>query len=461
MATRLEDLVNCFQGVMPSMIATCSLDGEPNVTYLSQVYYVDPKRVALSCQFFNKTKRNVLENPHATVIVHDAVSFDSWRLRLRYHHEETSGELFDMMATRIDVIASHTGMAGVFKLISADVYDVLAVERVEGFMLPPDPVLDAVPTPVTGAGPLTELRGLQVVSERIARAGDLESLLAAALTALDELFGFSHSMVLVPDDAGTRVVEIASRGYGAHCTGAEVRFGVGAIGAAAERRRMVRITGVGEEMRYGRAVRCRVEKDGGAAQLVPEVPLPGLPDAQAQLALPLVAGDRLVGVLAVESRDPLHFDEWDETYLKIVGSQIAIGIDRVQQSDDDGEAVAPPPAKRVAARGRRERRFVYFREDDCVFVDGEYLVRSVPARILWRLLGWHVRDGRTEFCNRELRMDSTLGLPPVKDNLESRLILLRKRLDEKCPDLRMVPVRRGRFELVVDCAPQLEERDRP
>jgi GAF domain-containing protein/pyridoxamine 5'-phosphate oxidase-like protein len=460
MPTRLEDLVNCFQGVIPAMIATCSLDGEPNVTYLSQVYYVDPKRVALSCQFFNKTKKNVLENPNATVIVHDAVAFEAWRLRLRYHHEETSGELFDVMATRIEVIASHTGMAGVFKLISADVYDVLAVEKVEGFMMPPDPVLDAVPTPVTGAGPLTELRGLQVVSERIARADDLETLLATALTALDELFGFSHSMVLVPDDAGTRVVAIASRGYGAQCVGAEVRFGVGAIGAAAERRRMVRITGVGEEMRYGRAVRGRVAKDC-SAQLVPEVPLPGLPDAQAQLALPLVAGDRLVGVLAVESRDPLHFDEWDETYLKIVGSQIATGIDRVQQADDEGDAAAPPSAKRAAARGRTPRRFVYFREDDCVFVDGEYLVRSVPARILWRLLGWHVREGRTEFCNRELRMDASLGLPPVKDNLESRLILLRKRLAEKCPDLRMVPVRRGRFELVVDCAPELEERDRP
>ena len=460
MTARLPDLVNCFQGVIPSLISTCSLDGEPNVTYLSQVYYLDEKRVALSCQFFNKTKKNVLENPYATVVVHDPISFETWRLRLRYHHEEKSGELFDAMATRIDVIASHTGMAGVFKLISADVYDVLAVEKVEGFMLPPDPVLDAVPTPVTGAGPLTELRGLQVVSERIARADDLESLLASALTALDELFGFSHSMVLVPDDAGTRVVEIASRGYGPHCAGAEVKFGVGAIGTAAERRRMVRITGVGEEMRYGRAVRGRVAKDG-SAQLVPEVPLPGLPDAQAQLALPLVAGDRLVGVLAVESRDPLHFDEWDETYLQIVGSQIAIGMDRVQQADEDGEAAPPSSAKRAAARGRTQRRFVYFREDDCVFVDGEYLVRSVPARILWRLLSWHVREGRTEFCNRELRMDASLGLPPVKDNLESRLILLRKRLEEKCPDLRMVPVRRGRFELVVDCAPQLEERDQP
>jgi putative methionine-R-sulfoxide reductase with GAF domain len=461
-ARRLSDLSACFQGILPAMISTCSLEGEPNVTYLSQVHLLDEHRVALSCQFFNKTKKNVLANPYATVVVHDPVTFATWRLRLRYHHEETSGDLFDAMATRIQVIASHTGMAGVFRLISADVYDVLALDEVEGFLMPPDPLLDAVPTPVTGAGPLTELRGLQVVSERIARTDDLENLLATALTALDELFGFSHSMVLVPDDAGTRVVAIANRGYGGVCTGAEVPFGVGAIGAAASCRRMVRITGVGEEIRYGRAVRGRVAEDGGAARLVPEVPLPGLPDAQAQLALPLVAGERLVGILAVESRDPLHFDEWDEQYLRIVGSQIAMGIDRVQQADEESDAApARSSSARAAKGGRTPRRFTYFREDDCVFVDGEYLVRSVPARILWRLLGAWSREGRTEFTNRELRMDASLGLPPVKDNLESRLILLRKRLAEKCSDLRMVPVRRGRFELVVDCAPELEERDGP
>jgi hypothetical protein len=45
---RIEELAPCFQGIIPSIIATCGRDGEPNVTYLSQVYYVDAKHVAMS-----------------------------------------------------------------------------------------------------------------------------------------------------------------------------------------------------------------------------------------------------------------------------------------------------------------------------------------------------------------------------------------------------------------------------
>jgi hypothetical protein len=458
MSLRLADLPpGCFSGVVPGNLATCGRDGEPNVTYLSQIQFVDARHVALSCQFFNKTKRNVLENPNATATLHDPVTFEPYRLRLRYLRAEESGPIFDAMAARIQVIASHTGMTGVFRLLSADVYEVLSVERVEGALLPPDPLLDA-PTvpPLPPEGPRSELMNLQVVTDRIARARHLEEMLGGALRSLDELLGFSHSMILLLDASERKLVAIASRGYGDAGIGAEVAVGCGIIGTVAARRRMVRLAGVGGELRYGRAIRGEFQAHARNAAVDPEIPLPGLPDAQAQLALPLLAGDRLVGVLAVESHDPLAFDEWDETFLCIVGNQIAAGIDRLSE---DEPAPAPPPAAAGPAAPVRRRAFCLYRNDDCVFVDGEYLVRNIPAKILWKVLGAHAREGRTEFTNRELRLDPGLGLPAVKDNLESRLILLRKRLQERCPDVRLVPVRRGRFALELDCAVDLVERE--
>ena len=50
-----------------------------------------------------------------------------------------------------------------------------------------------MPAGVSLDGARTELRGLQRVSERINRAGDLESLLACVLEALEEFFAFSHT----------------------------------------------------------------------------------------------------------------------------------------------------------------------------------------------------------------------------------------------------------------------------
>jgi adenylate cyclase len=450
MTMRLSELSRCFHGVIPSILVTGDARRVPNVTYVSQVYFVDETHVALSCQFFNKTRRNLDESPLACTEVIDPVTMQAYRLHLRFLRSEKSGPLFETMAVRIQAIASMTGMAGVFRLIAADVFEVLRVEKVEGFLTDPPPV--ALCEPVSVDGVRSEIRGLQLVSDRINRAADLESLLDSVLEALDAFFGFAHTMVLLCEGNGN-LVTIASRGYGESGVGAEVAAGEGLIGTVARERRLLRITGLEASLRYGRAVR----RESGVS--TPEVPLPGLPDAQSALVIPLQIGERLVGVLATEDRDPLRFGEWHEAYLEVIANQIALGIDRMLDRDEDEEPPAPEPLLHARELADGERRtLTYYASDDCVFVDGDYLIRNVPGRILWKLLREWQSSGRTDFTNRELRLDPTLGLPAIKDNLESRLILLRRRLDEKCPDVRIVPTGRGRFALEVGRGVELVEK---
>ncbi len=86
-----------LQGVVPSAIATCAADGTPNATFISQVFYVDDRHVALSFQYMNKTWRNLQENAVTTVVITCPFTFSMWKLRLRFLEKQTEGPIFDEM----------------------------------------------------------------------------------------------------------------------------------------------------------------------------------------------------------------------------------------------------------------------------------------------------------------------------------------------------------------------------
>lgn len=128
----LASISACFQGEIPSLIATASGSGEPNVAHLSQVLLVDADHVAISNQFFTKTSANLAENPVATLLCLHPSTLATYKLLVRSVGSETSGPLFDSVRSSIEAIASLTGMADVFALRSIDVFRVLEVELVPG-----------------------------------------------------------------------------------------------------------------------------------------------------------------------------------------------------------------------------------------------------------------------------------------------------------------------------------------
>jgi GAF domain/Pyridoxamine 5'-phosphate oxidase len=456
----LETMASCFQGIIPAMLFTCSKDGIPNAAFLSHVDYVDPTHVALSFQFFNKSRRNITENPRARVHVLDPDTSEGWSLRLRYVRSETSGPVFDRMHLRIEAIASYAGLKGIFKLKAADIYEVQAVERLPEEGGRND--IDGRRAEWVNPDAVFTMKALQDLSLRINNARNLEDLLDSILMGLEEFFGFRNSMILLTGEQPGTLVTIATRGYPEGGVGAEAHLGEGIIGMVAEAQKPIRISGLLRGMLHARAAYMRAEEEKISGPR-PGVPMPGLKNPASQLGVPLLVRGELIGVLCIESETPYRFHEEDKTSIELLGSYLAIAIQNLQLQETaegpsgDGPALLeeglPPPDD-----GLPRRELVYYRNDECILIDGEYLIRSLPARILWKLLSERQAEGRVEFTNRELRLDKSLNLPDYKDNLETRLLLLRRRLDEKTPDIRLVPRARGRFALEVTSEVQLTER---
>ncbi|MEZ4493220.1 MAG: GAF domain-containing protein [Dehalococcoidia bacterium] len=420
----LSSIPLAFEGVVPAAIATVDAEGMPNVTFLSVVHRIDDAHVALSRQFFNKTDSNTVVNPRAQVNLIEPASGGTYLLDLVYERTERNGPFFERMRTRLDAVAAAEGMTNIFVLSGVDIC------RVEACRPNPPLEIDA------GRKHNVQLERVMAYSTKLADAGDMEEVLDTAMAACAELLGNPHVFIMLLDESGESLYTVASTGYADSGMGSEVRLGVGLVGLAAERRQSVRVTNMGRELSYSRAT--RVDDRIGVDE--DDIPLPSLPAIQSQLATPMLAAHSLVGMICLQSEQSGRFQSDDECIVAILANQVAMALTSMPVEVADGEEPAgeAPPVQ-----------VKYYLEDDSVFLDNEYLIKGVAGAILWRLLQVYQAEGRRDFSNKEVRLDPSLQLPDIKDNLEARLILLRRRLEERCDYLRIEKTARGRFHLQV------------
>lgn len=263
-------------------------------------------------------------------------------------------------------------------------------------------------------------------------------------------------MLLIFDRPRQLLYTVASLGYETSGIGSEIPLGTGIIGVAAREKTPIRIMYSIGEYSYSRTLRDKLQQDHAGALIETEIPFPGLEAPNSQLALPIINNDDLLGILYVESEQILRFTYRDEDALMILGAQLALAFRWLQQAPEslpeklhEGYSHAAQSGEAVSIR--------HYKADHSCFIDDDYLIKGVAGAIFWKLLRDYKERQRCEFSNRELRLDPSIGLPEISDNLEARLILLQKRLAERCRYLGIEKTGRGRFRLRVERPVQLFE----
>ena len=166
---------------------------------------------------------------------------------------------------------------------------------------------------------------------------------------------------------------------------------------------------------YARTVQRTATSDATA---VDDIRLPGLTDAGSQMAAPLIARGVLLGVLAVESRSELAYDEHDENVFAVAAHLVAAALEREQLLSNDPETdrarrratgITCPGFVDVSVRAPQPVAIRHYAIDGTTFLDDDYVIKGVAGRLLWKLISDYSSTGRTSFTNREAKLDPVLG----------------------------------------------------
>jgi GAF domain-containing protein len=153
------------------------------------------------------------------------------------------------------------------------------------------------------------------VARDAASIRDVDALLDEVVHLISDRFGFYHAGIFLTegDDA---ILRAASSEGGSRMLARGHRLGVGKVGLVGY------VTGTGKP---------RIALDVGADAV--HFANPDLPHTRSEIALPLRAGERVIGALDVQSTEPNAFDENDSVVLQTMADQLATALENASLLD--------------------------------------------------------------------------------------------------------------------------------
>jgi PAS domain S-box-containing protein len=151
-------------------------------------------------------------------------------------------------------------------------------------------------------------RALFDIGQELAELTDPDIILKRLLEISREVFQFENAIIRLLDESGTQLETVASYGYPAAVTSQSIPLGQGIMGKAARFARPYLVHNLLDSADY----------------------LPGIEAACSELAVPLIARGRVIGVFNVESPHQASFTAEDSDALSILAGQAAIAIDNAR-----------------------------------------------------------------------------------------------------------------------------------
>jgi GAF domain-containing protein len=159
-----------------------------------------------------------------------------------------------------------------------------------------------------------QLEAASEVARRAAEIRDVQTLLDETVRLISQRFGFYHAGVFLVDEAGEyAVLRAASSEGGQRMLARGHRLAVGEVGIVGY------VAGTGKP---------RIALDVGEDAVF--FSNPDLPHTHSEMALPLKVGERVIGVLDVQSVEPSAFTDEDVAVLQTMADQIALAIENAR-----------------------------------------------------------------------------------------------------------------------------------